>query len=64
MSEQELTKEQAVAMFKEKKAAYDAAAAEVKALKEDASFETRLSVLEKEVQFLKELNAFKKKHNI
>ena len=64
MSDQEMTKEQALEKFTEIKEAYDTVATEVKDLREDAEPETRLSFLEKQVALLKELNDFKKKHNL
>ena len=64
MSDQEMTKEQALEKFKEIKDAYDTVTTEVKDLREDAELKTRLSFLEKQVALLKELNDFKKKHNL
>ena len=64
MSRQELTKEQAIAEFNVKKEAYDTLTQEIKDLREDVSLEQRLGLLEKQVEALKALQAFKTGHGL
>ena len=64
MSEPTLTKEEALAQFREKKADYDTLSQQIKDLREDVKIEERMGLLEKQVEALKALNDFKKRHGL